>query len=454
MIKAGVYTRISSDPSHERLGVERQRQDCEELAKRRGWQVAEVFEDDDRSAFSGKPRPAYLRLLEAITQGRIGAVIAWHSDRLHRSPRELETFIDLVERTGTMVETVKAGTVDLSTPSGRAVARTLGAWARFESEHKSDRIRRKLAQNAATGKPHGGVRAYGYEPGRRVVREAEATVIREAVERVLAGEPIRAVFRSLNERGLFNAGGKPWTHNTLRGVLLGPRIAGLRVHRGQVVGEGDWPAIIPVETFRALERLLSDPGRVTTPGRGGRLHLLSGLVTCKTCGQPIRVGKSKGVDQYRCYATHVTRSRELLDAYVSAHVVERLSRPDAVDLLSPPDDGGERRRAGQEAERVRERLDAAAASFAAGEISDRQLAIVTAKLRPVLAELEAAAAPPPERARMFGGVVDAGDVQAAWDALPIDRKRAIIAELLTIRLSRGRRGPQFSPEGIEIAWKS
>ncbi len=44
-VKAGVYTRISSDPSGQRAGVERQRRDCEAHCLARGWEVVEVFCD-------------------------------------------------------------------------------------------------------------------------------------------------------------------------------------------------------------------------------------------------------------------------------------------------------------------------------------------------------------------------------------------------------------------------
>ncbi|MFP5317020.1 MAG: recombinase family protein, partial [Acidimicrobiia bacterium] len=50
-VKAGVYTRISSDPSGERAGVDRQRADCEAHCKARGWEVVEVFCDNDASAY-------------------------------------------------------------------------------------------------------------------------------------------------------------------------------------------------------------------------------------------------------------------------------------------------------------------------------------------------------------------------------------------------------------------
>jgi site-specific DNA recombinase len=88
--------------------------------------------------------PAYERLLADIEAGRIDAVIAWHPDRLHLSPVELEVFIDLVERSGVRVETAQAGRVDLATPAGRMNALMLGTVARYESEHKSDRIRRSI----------------------------------------------------------------------------------------------------------------------------------------------------------------------------------------------------------------------------------------------------------------------------------------------------------------------
>ncbi|WP_079144032.1 recombinase family protein [Streptomyces luteocolor] len=44
------------------------------------------FEDNDLSAYSGKPRPDYLAMLTALRNGEADCVRAWHTDRLHRSP--------------------------------------------------------------------------------------------------------------------------------------------------------------------------------------------------------------------------------------------------------------------------------------------------------------------------------------------------------------------------------
>lgn len=454
MFDAAIYVRISSDSSGDGLGVARQEADCRALAEARGWTVREVYTDNDISAYSGKVRPAYERLLADIETGAVKAVIAWHGDRLHRSPRELERFIDLAERTGLRVETVKAGTVDLSTASGRAVARTLGAWARFESEHKSDRIRRKLAENAAAGKPHGGLRPYGWEPDRVTIRESEAAVLRESARRILAGEPIRAIIRDLNERKLFNATGTPWTHATFRKVILHARHAGLRRHNGQEVGEANWPAIIAPETWRALERMLSAPERVTTPGRAGKLHLLSGIAVCSVCGSRMRVGDSRSTKAYRCYPTGcASRTAAYLEEYIVMLVVERLSRPDAARLLSPHDDTDARDAAARQAEQIRQRLDDAAVSFAMGRITARQMDLISAQLQPELREAEAAAAPPVDRSSVLGTLVGAADVRAAWDRLTPDVQRAVVKLLMEIRIGRGKRGAGFKLDGIEVIWR-
>jgi site-specific DNA recombinase len=154
--------RISQDREGAGLGVARQEEDCRPLCARKGWQVAGVYADNDVSAYTGKPRPAWARLLADIEAGRVDAIACWHVDRLTRTPRELEDVIDLHDQAGIELATV-TGEIDLSTPTGRLVARTLGAAARHESEHKGERRRRAELQAAQQGRPHAsGQRGYGY----------------------------------------------------------------------------------------------------------------------------------------------------------------------------------------------------------------------------------------------------------------------------------------------------
>jgi len=152
-VKAGIYARISSDREGDNLAIGRQLADCEQLAARRGWKVVERYVDSDISAYSGKRRPEYQWMLEEIDAGAVEAVVVYHSDRLHRHPRELEDFIDLCDRTKTKLATV-SGDLDLSTHEGQLLARITGAVARKESDDKSRRIRRKHEELAVVHVVH------------------------------------------------------------------------------------------------------------------------------------------------------------------------------------------------------------------------------------------------------------------------------------------------------------
>ena len=84
--------------------MKRQIADCQVFAAGRGWPVAEVYVDDDRSAYSGKARPEYRRMLADIADGAIDAVVVWHLDRLHRQPRELEEFFEVCDARRTALD--------------------------------------------------------------------------------------------------------------------------------------------------------------------------------------------------------------------------------------------------------------------------------------------------------------------------------------------------------------
>jgi site-specific DNA recombinase len=469
MMRAAVYARISSDPNATALGVSRQVADCTALAEARGWQVAEVFTDNDVSATSGRVRPAYTRMMETLAAGRLDALVCWDVDRLTRTPRELEDVVDLAERRGVALASV-GGEIDLATPQGRLTARIKGNVARHEAEQLARRVRRKMAERAESGAPHGRT-AYGWRreqvydsQGRRlgsrdVLHPEQAEVIRSAAAAVLAGESLRSVVARLNAAGEVTLNGKPWTTTTLRLILLRERNAGMRVHRGQVVGRGDWEPVHDEDTHRRLVAALTNPVRRSSPGNAVR-YVLSGLARCGVCGGPMRVlvaGKGgRKAATYVCQdGYHVRRQMEPLDEFVTRLVVGRLARPDAADLLGVADDE-EARQARQKAEALRARLDLAADSYAEGEIDGQQLARITKKLRPELERWEQAA----RAASTSPDLLDLAtpDIAQRWESLPLARRRAVIDVLLIIRVlpstARGGAAARFDPESVRVDWRA
>jgi hypothetical protein len=393
-----------------------------------------------------------------VRGGLVDGIVAWHPDRLHRSPRELEDFLALVEQHGVAVETVRAGKWDLSTPSGRMTARILGSVARGESEHKSDRVRRALEQRAGMGRAHGRI-AYGWSrtvlpDGTKVevVDEAQADLVREMAGRIVAGHSLRSIVADLNSRGIGSPSGKPWAKVMVRALVVRERNVGLRVHRGEVVGQGDWSPILDRGLWEQVRAVLADPARKTSSSSAA-VHLLSGIARCGVCGASMRASMNRTVPSYRCATSAcVSRNRADLDDLVTRVVLARLARPDAADLLSPPDERN--RLAVAEVAELRARLDTAADDYADGTLDREQFHRITERLRPriVAAQVRARVV---DSSPLLDGLVGAEDVRKVWDELPLSRLRGVVDLLLSVRVLRTRSGARvFDPEAIDLTWKS
>lgn len=481
--RAVMYCRISQDRTGAGLGVDRQQEDCEALAERNGWDVVETYVDNDVSAYrKGKKRPGYQQMLADLDQGTATIVIAWHTDRLHRSVTELEGYIDLCEKRGVSTYTVQAGELDLATPTGRMVARMLGNVARYESEHKGTRVARARQQKAMAGEWAGGTRPFGWgvptgetrkQVDRKTGEEVEVPVLdmtqavpeeAEALllwtDTMLSGGSIRGLVQWCADKGLTTTRGNRITHVDMRDMLMRPRNAGIAVYRGEEVGRGQWKAIVPEEKFRAVVAVLMDPSRRTTPGAQPK-WLGSMLYQCgRDCDEAVTVTQSGGrrYPSYRCPTGHGGgRRAEVVDQYVEDTIVERLSRDDAHDLLLPaPDDVDV---AGLQAESVEihQRMRDLGGMFGGGQISMVQFTEGTdtarAQLEGVTRQLARAATRDP-----LVDLVGAPDVRKAWKALGLDRQRNVLRSLVEVTLTTPRQGRMpdggyFDYEAVVFDWK-
>jgi site-specific DNA recombinase len=471
--RAAIYCRISDDREGAGLGVARQEADCRERAAALGWEVASVYVDNDLSAYSGKTRPEYQRLLMDLRAGRADAIIAWHTDRLHRSPRELEEFIDVCEKHSVAVETVRAGPVDLSTPAGRAVARTLGAWARYESEHRAERSTRKALELAQAGKHSGGgTRAYGYEADRLTIREDEAVIVRESARRVLAGEPIRAIARDLNSRKVPTATGKQWTATTLKRLLVSGRISGQREHQprsrsetkrkiaGELVADAEWPGIISKTDTQRLRAILLDPDRRLTRVTPRRC-LLTGILYCSHCkgamsGRP----REDGAMRYVC--PKVPGNNRCGRTYVLAAPADKLVTQMLRVALDSPALAEAIRTSGEQDDSVlsqmrmdQRKLEELAEDYASDLITRAEWLAARGRLEARLTAAKRQLAAATQTYALEGLSGDPEGFQRAWKSRTLAQQRAAISAVLERVIVkpavRGRN--KFDRDRFEPVWR-
>ncbi len=459
-VRAAIYTRISDDQAGRGLGVARQLEDCQALAERHGWEVVKHYDDNDISAYSGKRRPGFEAMLEAMAAGEFDALLCFHTDRLYRNMRDLERVIDVADARQIQIRTVQGGDLDLSTSAGRMIARILGSVARQESEHSGERRKRANVQRAASGDWSVARRPFGYtlkgEP-----LEPEATAVRQAILDVLAGKSVRAVAREWTAAGLQTTGkATGWTSPTVRRVLMNPRYAALVVHQGKVVGPGKGTPVIDEDTHHGIVAYLKDPARVGHTGFE-RLYQGSGVYRCGVCGAAVIGWKPSGSKPraYTCPSRHIRRQGQALDDYVTAIILGRFQQPDADQLSTALNNPGGIDVAALHAQRaaLQARQEELASLFADGAITAPQLKRGTEKLSTALESLdrELASATQINPASVLLGVIHVREqLGDRWAALSPDIRGKIIDQLLTVTVNRSPRGlRRFDPQYVNIEWK-
>ncbi len=453
-----IYVRISQDRTSERAGVGRQLADTTDLCERNKWAIADVFEDNDVSAADRrKDRPAYRRLIEEVESGRITRIVTWHMDRLYRQIRQLEDLIDLAEKGVLAVETVEGSGYDLNSIEGRKRARQAVTDAIYESDKLGWRVARAKDELAREGKPAGGGnRPFGYEPDGMTVNEPEADALRWVAESLLAGKSMNSIVNELHADGVRGTRGSPFSVSSLRTLLLRPRIAGLRQHRGEIIGEAAWPAILPRESWERLCAVLKDPSRRLKGPR--RRYLLSGLARCGVCAGRLSVSRLPDRPGFT-YACRSVPGRRCGKVRVNGAPLEELVVASAftavdTDRLAPaPDDSAVE--FAQQLEDVERRLDALARIYADGELSQREWLIARDRLSEREAslrkELETSASTfPPEL------LTGASALRSAWEGWNIEHRRTFLDQVFEAVVVNPARptGGKFEPERVSLVWRA
>jgi DNA invertase Pin-like site-specific DNA recombinase len=461
-----VLARISDDRNGKEWGVTDQVADGRKLARRLGWRIGpentHVLVENDTSAFKRKRirlpdgrvelrtvRPKFRRALELLASGQADGLIAVDLDRTARDPRDLEDLIDVVEAKVPRipVESV-SGSLKLANDADVTMARVLVAVANKSSRDTSRRVSRARERQATEGRFGGGARRYGHELD-GTVRADEAEILAKAAEAILSGVGLIGIVKDLNARGVPAPRAKRWTHSSLRDMLLQARLAGLMAWNGEVLEgvEACWEPIIDRPTWEAVCAVLNSPERRTTPGPKPK-HLLSHLARCGHPSHPDddrpvmvkgwfggyqRIDGSAGprLPSYRCIESgHLAVAHDPLDAYVEEVVVERLSRPDAAELLVAGPDVDVSALA-QEANGLRARLVNLGDLVESGDMTPveyrQRKARLSEKLADIEAEMTAAAGTSP-----LASIAGRADADEVWAGLDLAHRRAVIDTLVEV----------------------
>ena len=328
-IKVGVYCRLS-DEDRDKLNknddsnsIVNQRSMCLKYANQNGWNVVDIYSDDDFSG-AGTYRPDFERLIRDCESGKINLVLCKSQSRFSRDMEVIERylhnkfiewgvrFVSIVDNADTNVESNK---------KSRQINGLVNEWY---LEDLSNNVRKSLKNKREDGLFMGSFAPYGYKKDpndkhKLIIDENVAYVVREIFEKYKNGMGYHKICKDLNDKHIlppslykksigskfvccnydYKSTGK-WIPDTIAKLLknevyIGNLVQGKRTnisyknHKSKKVPEKDWcrienthEAIIDMETWEAVRRRL---GRNERPLKTGKIHIFSKKVYCEECGK-------------------------------------------------------------------------------------------------------------------------------------------------------------------------
>lgn len=461
-----LYARVSQARG-ENMSIPDQLNVLRAWAEREGWHVVDELDDDVSASrhARGKVRDGWDEVMRIASTGRVEAILTWEFSRGTRDRLVYANLAEMCETSGVLLG-YSGRLHDMTDDSDAFNTDMQAALAVRESRVTSKRVRRAVDARAARGKPHaqlpdGYRRVFDPDTGAVIgyeIDDERADIIREIVRRLLGGEPANAIANDLNRRGVRTGTGRIWRSGNLSKLVRRPAYAGMRVHHGEVIDgvEAVWPAIITPEQHYRLQVIYRSPERDKYRNPTHVRHLGTGLFRCgrKGCDGRMRVVHTPRGPNYSCRACHRIARRQIpVDTYVEAIVIERLSRPDALEALRGDDDPEAREQARTEVVRLRAEMADARAQFKAGRLTPVDMADFREGWQVRMAKAESAAEPPalPESVEEMAGP----DAAERWDAATIATRRLVVDTLITVTiLPAGVGGRPFDRDTVLIDWKA
>ncbi|MCL2409138.1 MAG: recombinase family protein [Oscillospiraceae bacterium] len=313
--RVGIYVRLSKEDSRagESISIENQKLMLEKYAKKMGWHVAEIYQDD---GFSGtnQNRPAFQKMMADVRDAVINTILIKDLSRLGRNYLEVGNLAEVfLPEYGCELISLNEKLDDMM---------VFRNW--FNEQHSkstSTKVRAAKRVSAQSGKFLGTYAPYGYQkdPDNRhklVIDENTAPTVRRIFSMRAAGMGFRAIAVQLNDDGIatprelyYQRKGEKnptktsrlWTQTTIQGMIRNEVYIGNLVacksgsmsykNQKQVRKNSDeWvrcdnthEPLIDLDLWERVQEFIHKKYRPSRRTDGGT-NLFVGLLCCSDCG--------------------------------------------------------------------------------------------------------------------------------------------------------------------------
>jgi len=270
--RVACYPRVSTEEQKLRgLSIEDQTVALRTWAEQNGMKDITFYNDAGNSA--RKPynkRPAMLRLLSDVQEGKIDLIIFTRLDRWFRNIAEYYKVQEILEKHNVVWKAIQED-YDTSTASGRLKINIMLSVAQDEADRDSERIRTVLAAKRERREPVSGHVPTGYKiEGKKIVKDPETEQGTAAFfENFLTYHSVERARSAAAEHGLTIS------------YQLASSMLSKTAYYGHYSGvDGMCPAYITKEQHQQIQASRRKTERKT---EGDRVYLFSGLVVCSEC---------------------------------------------------------------------------------------------------------------------------------------------------------------------------
>ena len=328
-IKVGIYCRLSDEDrdkinkNDDSNSIVNQRSMCLKFANQNGWNVVDIYSDDDFSG-AGTYRPDFERLIKDCENGKINLVLCKSQSRFSRDMEIVERylhnkfiewgirFIGIIDNADTSIESNK---------KSRQINGLINEWY---LDDLSTNIKKSLKNKREDGLFMGSFAPYGYikdenDKHKLIVDPVAAEIVKKIFFMYVNGYgyykiceylnvnkvPTRAIYKKQKGSKFVCANcdlnTAKWSIDTIAQILrnevyIGNLVQGkktslgYKVHKFKKVPEKDWcrienthEPIIDIETWNKVQKKL---GTHEIPVKTGEIYYLSKKVYCSCCGKP------------------------------------------------------------------------------------------------------------------------------------------------------------------------
>ncbi len=344
-----IYIRVSTSMQVDGFSLDAQKEKLLRYAEYQNMIVAGVYSDEGCSGKNIGGRPEFQRMLGDIENGKDGVdyVLVFKLSRFGRNAADVLSSLQIMQDYGANLICVEDG-IDSSKDSGKLMISVLSAVAEIERENILVQTMEGRKQKAREGKWNGGFAPYGYylENGELKIAEDEAEVIRVIYDKFIhTNMGANGIAKYLNQHGYEKKQRQNGTLSTFSAhfvklVLDNPvycgklaygrrkteKVNGAR-NEYHIVKQAEYPIYDGVHDAIISEEdwLLAQAKRKKTGVKNEKVyslehqHLLSGIVCCPECGQPMygSVNRKRKKDGtfYRDYWYYACKHRLELDGH-------------------------------------------------------------------------------------------------------------------------------------------